>query len=208
MDINEAEEPTEKRKVPVLCIEGAGLMYKAVEKKKGEIHRIQIAEGVERNGKRTRLIGTHYFSSTNSTEEAWTLVQHYLYLRYDLSETLIISNSDSGSGCEFQQFDAVVSGCFRHEHVRDTYYVNQKIKQRLSFVPALQSELRKAIYDQDWNEVEVVLDTAERAIEEGQAEKKQEQIRLLRGYLERNWEYLVLIVKRGLKGNGVPLSRI
>lgn len=105
LDINEAEEPKEKRKVPVLYIEGDGLRYKAVEKKKEEIHRIQIAEGIERNGKRTRLIGTHYFSSTNNTEEAWTLVQNYLYLRYDLSEILVISNSDGGSGYEFQKFD-------------------------------------------------------------------------------------------------------
>lgn len=76
--------------------------------------------------------------------------------------------------------------------------MNQKIKQRLSFVPALQPELKKAIYEQDWTKVEMVLDTAESAIEEGQAEKQQEQIRLLRGYLERNWEYLVPIAKREL----------
>ncbi|MFL2132480.1 UPF0236 family transposase-like protein, partial [Desemzia sp. FAM 23990] len=50
LDINQVEEPKHKKKVPFLFIEGDGLMYKATKKKRGEIHRIQIAEGVEKNG--------------------------------------------------------------------------------------------------------------------------------------------------------------
>ncbi|WP_051929705.1 ISLre2 family transposase [Carnobacterium mobile] len=198
LDVTKLTEPKEKKNVPFLYIEGDGLMYKEIKKKRGEIHRIQIAEGVEKNGKRTRLTGTHYFSSTDSTEVAWSLVQNYLYLNYDLTNTLVISNSDGGSGYEFDKFNAVVQGCLRHEHVRDTYHVNQKIKQRLNFVPELQSPLKKAIQDHEREAVSAVLDTAESIIGDEQAAQLEEQIRRLRGYLSRNWEYLTPIYKRGL----------
>lgn len=179
-------------------------MYKATKKKRGEIHRNQIAEGVEKNGKRTRLIGAHYFSSTESAADAWTLVQNYLFLHYDLSNTVVISNSDGGLGYEFSQFNEIVMGRLRHEHVRDAYHVNQKIKQRLNFVPELQVELKKAIRHHDWSEIELVLTTAESTIlidEEEVETHQKEQIRLLKGYLNRNWDYLMPLYKRGLGEN-------
>ena len=60
-------------------------------------------------------------------------MREYLERYFDLSQCLVLSNSDGGSGYEAAVFADMVDGCKSHEHFRDRYHVNEKIKQRLNF---------------------------------------------------------------------------
>ena len=186
----------EKKKVPYLYIEGDGVMIKGQKKKKLEIHRFQICEGSRKIGKRTELIHPHFVSSMRrrTAQKELTL---YLQETYDLTDTIVISNSDGGSGYEPEVFEEICLGCKKHEHFRDIYHVQRKIKERLNFVPQLQSKMMAAIYSYDRKKVQAVLDTAESLIDANE-ELCMENLRLLAGYIDRNWMFLKPMKQREL----------
>ncbi|WP_201780436.1 UPF0236 family transposase-like protein, partial [Lactobacillus kefiranofaciens] len=93
---------TQKKKVPVLYLEGDGVVIKGT-KKRLEFHRYQVCEDI-----------------------------------INLSDTLIISNADGGAGYAKKDFDEIVGYCRQHEHFLDVFHLNKKIKDRLSFMPAMQ----------------------------------------------------------------------
>ena len=194
-----AAEPAADAKLKeaaVLYIEGDGVMIRGQGQKKREIHRFQIAEGVETCGNRRQLTGTHCFAGFNRAETAKQM-KLYLENNYDLSNTTVLSNSDGGSGYGKSVFDELVDGCCRHEHFRDRYHVNKKIKERLNFLEGtLINKLQRHLWDYDWDGVSTVLDTAESIAQEKTTQE--EQVQRLRGYLKRNWNYLNPIEKRGL----------
>ena len=112
-----AMEQAEK-KVPedgLLAIEGDGIVMKQqadpVTGAKGgqniELHRIQVYEGVEKNGKRSRLTGYHCFSGTDR-KRLVELVRLWVHGRYNLSEITVLSNGDGGAGYNFGDFDDIV----------------------------------------------------------------------------------------------------
>ncbi|MFL2080064.1 ISLre2 family transposase, partial [Marinilactibacillus psychrotolerans] len=72
---------------------------------------------------------------------------------YNLRNTVIISNSDGGSGYEKDKFDSIIGKCARHEHFRDAYHVNQKIKQRLSFDKEMSYQMISAVREWDYTQV-------------------------------------------------------
>ena len=117
----------------IIAIEGDGIILK--NKKKGEaseVHRLQVYEGVRKNGNRTELVGLRCFAST-SRKELFAMAASYLHGHYDLSKTTVLSNGDGGSGYQFQDFEQMVEGCLDHQHFRDCYHVHEKIRTRLSF---------------------------------------------------------------------------
>ena len=179
------DEGQELRKPEVLMIEGDGVT----------IRRFQIAEGVRMNGKRRELVGTHYVASFRR-QDAVDQMLAYLGNHYDLRNTIVLSNSDGGSGYEKEVFDEIIGKALRHEHFRDGYHVNQKIKDRVGWAgKKLNSELHKALRKRDWERVSVVLDTiAANAADEQQ----EEHVERLRAYLQRNWEYMARLEERGL----------
>ena len=128
------EEKVEKPTQPeIIAIEGDGIVLK--NKEKGgvsEVHRLQIYEGVRKNGNRTELVGLRCFAST-SRKELFAMVRSYLLGHYDLSRITVLSNGDGGSGYQFQDFERMVEGCLDHQHFRDCYHVHEKIRTRLSF---------------------------------------------------------------------------
>ena len=93
------EEKVEKPTQPeIIAIEGDGIVLK--NKKKGdvsEVHRLQVYEGVRKNGNRTELVGLRCFAST-SRKELFAMAASYLHGHYDLSKTMVLSNGDGGSG--------------------------------------------------------------------------------------------------------------
>lgn len=185
---NAKQEAKAELKTPeVLYIEGDGVIIRGQKQKKIEMHRFQIAEGVKTNGKRKELVGTQYFASLKRTE-AVKQVKSYLENNYDLSKTIVLSNSDGGSGYEKTVFDDIVDGCMRHEHFRDRYHVERKIKESLNFIDkriiiSLQIKIRQ--YDQAG--IDTILDTAESLCKSDEEEK---QVTQLRAYLKRNWKWL------------------
>lgn len=53
-----------------MYIEGDGLVLRGQHKKQLEIHRMQVNEGREKEGKRTRLIHAYHMASTEY-EKTW-----------------------------------------------------------------------------------------------------------------------------------------
>lgn len=188
-------EKTELRCPEVLYIEGDGLMLHGQKKKQKELHRFQIAEGVQENGNRRELIGTHYVADF-SHEKAKDSLLHYLGCHYDLSNTVVLSNSDGGAGYTCTVFEEILGKVGRHEHFRDWYHVQRKCKERLPWANReLRRKLNKALKKHDRENLMLVLDTLESMSKD---EHQMEQVQLLRGYLERNWPYLASLEQRGL----------
>lgn len=203
----------EKKQVPLLFIEGDGLMLsKGREDQRPEIHRVQFHEGVRYEGKQKRpvLKNAMIFESTESNAKAFNRAHLWMESMYDLRQTIVISNSDGGSGYGKNQFDRIIGKCRRHEHCRDMYHVNEKIKQRLYFDVPMQGQLKQAIRLHDKQRVQTVLTTIQSRItheaEEECMDDYEEDLRLLSQYLQRNWDDLKPLTLRGLpdvRGIGV-----
>jgi len=185
-----------KKKVPYLYLEGDGVEIKGQKKQEFVIHRFQVCEGSQKVGNRSEMITPHFVSHLNR-QKAQKEMMAYLQAYYDLSHTVVISNSDGGSGYEKTVFDELALGCLRHEHFRDRYHVHRKIKERMAFVPQLQHRMIRAIEHYDWQEVQLVLDTSESLIEEDEVNSL-EHLRLLQHYLQRNWVYFQALKERGI----------
>ena len=197
----------DKKKVPVLFIEGDGLLLKGSKENRPQLHRVQIHEGVTVNSKRPELINTLLFESTESSRKAFERAGKWLEKKYDLRNTIVISNSDGGSVYERDKFDAIIGQTKRHEHFRDPYHVNRKIKERLSFDKQMASAMIRAVRLYDQAQVEAVLNTTLSRIVDDKKEKDYiENVYKLDQYIQRNWESIKPIRMRGLpvqKGLGV-----
>lgn len=179
----------------VLRIEGDAVAVKGLDGKTMDLHRFQVAEGVEKHGKRSRLLGVHCVASQDY-KAAEEMMREYLSHTYDLSSTLVLSNSDGGPGYGKEVFDRILGVAGRHEHFRDRYHVNKKCKERLNFVPRkLVDDVQRAIWRQDEGRLRILLSTAESLAADTCQE---EQVMLLRAYLERNWSSLCPLSKRGI----------
>ena len=190
------DEPLEKPKY--LFIEGDGVLMKGQPKGSVEVHRFQVATGVKQIGKRRIMTGFHVFAGFDR-KHVLELLEAYLDNHYDLSRCTVLSNSDGGSGYTKDVFDELAEGSKRHEHFRDQYHVNEKIRQRLGFVKkrGMVDLLHHKVWKHDLEGVRCCLDMLEG--ETSNAEEE-ENVRKLGAYLERNWEYLTpLAMRKGLE---------
>lgn len=74
--------------------------------------------------------------------------------------------------------------------------LNKKCKERLNFVPkALSRQFQRSLWQHGRAELTTQLDTIESLAED---DCQVEQIRRLRAYLDRNWEYLAPLKTRGI----------
>lgn len=177
-----------KKKVPVLYLEGDGVVIKGT-KKRLEFHRYQVCEDIINLSKtRRKRVNAREFVSLNRLD-ALNEIKEYLAHTYDLSETLIISNADGGAGYTKKDFDEIVGCCGRHEHFLDVFHLNKKIKDRLCFVPQLQGKLIRAVeFQYSREKVKAVLDTAESLmVGELDTPVNRENLKRLRSYLSRRW---------------------
>jgi len=199
----------DKKKVPVLFIEGDGLLLKGSKEKRPELHRVQIHEGVIMDHKRPKLKNPFLFESTESSRKAFERAGKWLEKEYDLRKTIVISNSDGGSGYERDKFDAIIGQTQRHEHFRDAYHVNRKIKERLHFDKKMANLMIRAIHSYNQNQIEAILHTTLSRIDEDNKEKEAdyiENVYKLEKYIQRNWSSLKPLRMRTLpvqKGLGV-----
>lgn len=141
------------------------------------------------------------FSSVESSQDAFKQAAHYLNQVYNLKDTIVVTNSDGGSGYEADKFESMDGYSKQHEHFRDLFHVHKKIKERLSFDKPMAKQVEKAIYQYDWDRIETLCATIEsRLIDlpEVIIEDRLEQIRKLKNYLSRNWVYIKPFKKREL----------
>ena len=108
-DIQRQETSVEETEAPVVYIEGDGLVLRGQHKKQLEIHRMQVNEGREKEGKRTRLIHAYYMASTEY-EKTWERAGWYMHRQYGLSHTIVISNGDGGTGYGYEAFQELAKG--------------------------------------------------------------------------------------------------
>lgn len=189
-------EGQELRNPKVLYIEGDGVWIGSQEKHKHlEFKRGFIHEGVEKRGNRGSLINPVYFGTFGTSRELFKTISDYLSEHYDLRDTLIIANSDGGSGYESDKFESLLGRHRQYEYCLDAYHVMRQITGKLGFDKALQAGIRKAVKAYDFDEVTVLLDTAESLLGD---EKQLERLVSLRAYLERHWEAIKPLSKRGL----------
>lgn len=197
----------DKKKVPVLFIEGDGLLLKGAKEKRPELHRVQIHEGVIMDRKRPELKNPLLFESTESSRKAFERAGKWLEKEYDLRNTIVISNSDGGSGYEREKFDAIIGQTKRHEHFRDAYHVNRKIKERLSFDKKMANLMIRAVHSYEQSQVEAILHTTLSRIDDDDTEADYiENVYKLEKYIQRNWVSIKPLKMRNLpvqKGLGV-----
>lgn len=197
----------DKKKVPVLFIEGDGLLLKGSKEKRPELHRVQIHEGVIMNQKRPELKNPLLFESTESSRKAFERAGKWIEKEYDLRDTIVISNSDGGSGYERGKFDDIIGQTKRHEHFRDAYHVNRKIKERLGFDKKMANLMIRAVRSYDQSQIEAILHTTLSRIDEDEKEADFiENVYKLEKYIQRNWESIEPLKMRDLpvqKGLGV-----
>ena len=89
------------------------------------------------------------------------------------------------AGIQRDVFDELVAGCQRHEHFRDRYHVNEKIRQRPGWVwkRGLVDRLHHKVRQHDLEGVHCCLDMLEG---ENSNAEEEENVRKLRAYLKRN----------------------
>ncbi|MCF1620890.1 UPF0236 family protein, partial [Tetragenococcus koreensis] len=104
-----------KKKVPYLYLEGDGVKMGGQKKQSLETHRFQVSEGSQKVGHRSEMIAPHFVSHLNR-QQAQKEIMNYIQAHYDLTNTVVVSNSDGGSGYEKAVFDELSLGCLRHEH--------------------------------------------------------------------------------------------
>ncbi|MCJ0602312.1 hypothetical protein MMJ02_10830, partial [Enterococcus cecorum] len=133
---------------------------------------------------------------------------NYIYETYDLSNTLVIVNSDGGKGYTKRDFKEMVGIDVQMEYFIDRYHVTLKLKQRV-FVEELVEEFQKAINTWDKAKLQACLDTFEGFCE---TQEQLEQHALLKGYLHRHWKNLKPLRERGIQiqkeGIGIMESQL
>lgn len=194
-DLGHESERDLNRKVPVLYVEGDAF---CVKQKGGSLlyfHRFQVCEGRKKVGKKRReLQGYHDFVDV-SRKKAFEQLKEYLSRTYDLSQVILVTNSDNGSGYGASQFRELCPTRHSvHEHFLDRYHLNRKLVERLNFVPKKFLKLfEQGLYGYDLDFLEVLYETAESFCERPQ---DTENLDKLKAYLSRNWSYLKPFDKR------------
>lgn len=203
--------PTKLKSVPVLYLEGDAFMVKLQHQRRIMVHRFQVFEGVAysgKNGKRHELISRHSVTLLKR-DEAVQEMSAYLKQNYDLTQTMVISSSDNGSGYEAAVFTELALNAQQQVHVLDRYHLNRKLRERLPQQAKLAKHLLKTLYQGDWQRVEVALNTAYDWIEseaDSQQAEQFEALRKLRAYLVRNWDYIQPLSDESLKGQLIGIG--
>ena len=188
MIYQEDYEVPEKKEVPVLYIEGDGLMLSSQKQTKMTLHRFQLHEGTRKSGSRSECINRIQFADF-SYQIAYNRFFNYLHRHYDLKNTVVITNSDGGSGYSPEVFAELALGCKQHEHFIDAYHVNRKLIERMFYCMELIQPMKKAIRMHSEEALIPVFDTMESLVSDGAADEM-EHLRLLKGYVSRNWQFM------------------
>lgn len=191
------------KQVPSLVVTADALLYKegGQEVQHASLHRVTIHEGSQKikkqNGrpakKRRELKEPMTFSATDR-ETAFWLADVYLHSHYDLTETVVITNSDNGSGYTPDKFERFGSGARQWIHQLDHFHVRRKVGTRLGTeFPLLTKKLVRAIFrNYDFTAVQMVLTTIESilSVDPSTSYQARQELVLLEKYLSRNWDSL------------------
>lgn len=209
------------RKAPYVIVMGDALLYKESgrEVHHASLYRLTIHEGsqqvLKKNGQpaknRRELKNPVTFSSTDRENVFWQ-AKMYLYSHYDLRETVVITNSDNGSGYTPAQFEAFGAGAQQWIHQLDHFHVRRKIEERLGTeFPELQERLYRAVFrDYNFQQVKVILTTIDSvlSVDPSVSYQARTEVSKLFEYLKRNWPSLKPIKAYGKFHNPGGLGTI
>lgn len=192
-----------RRKARYVIVTGDALLYKESgrEVHHASLYRLTIHEGsrqvLKKNGQaaknRRELINAVTFSSTKRENVFW-LAKTYLNGHYDLRNTVVITNSDNGSGFTPDKFETFGAGAGQWIHQLDHFHARRKIEDRLkNKFPELQERLYRAVFrNYDFGQVTTILTTIDSVLSVDPSRNYQErtEVQKLFEYLKRNWSSL------------------
>ncbi|HEL2218851.1 TPA: ISLre2 family transposase [Streptococcus suis] len=196
--VNSQVEPTETelKRPEFLFIEGDGVWIGSQDKGKHlELKRGYIHEGVRRFGKRGELINPVYFGCFGTSQDLFKQMSDYLQMHYDLRHTVIVANSDGGSGYEAHKFEDMLGRHKSFYYCLDSYHVMKYITGKLGFDKSLLQAVRMCVKAYDREQLVLILDTAESVLED---EKQLEKLLAVKSYLMSHWKAIKPLKLRDL----------
>ena len=185
-------EKKDKKKVKQLYIEGDGVCFKGVKT-------ISIDRKQSQN---------KFYFVNESRKKAVNQIKSYISTYYNVENTLILANSDGGSGYEEGVFRDIAGVCGSFEYFIDRYHVSRKLEERISieaFIPIFQ----QAINLGSLNQLKMAFDTYEGYLE---TEEQISDMKKLKNYLSRHWKHLESLASRGYdivkEGIGIMESQL
>jgi len=209
------DKNAEKRCLAAIYVEGDGIMVSLQQQpeeqkdiKKIDLSHFMVHEGVMKVNGRNQLINKHRIIKAKN-REARDQLENYLNAHYVItSETLLITNSDMGSGYTPTVFKEIqkLFGC-KWEHFWDAYHLKEKIHQMFKQIPEVigedyhaEEELFKAIKSHDKKAARGALDAALLEIKD---DKKFEEFQNFGKRLLRLFKYTKPAHLRGLTHEGI-----
>lgn len=198
------DDSTEKIKSPIVFIEGDSVWIKHSSRKNFvEVNHFIVHTGVKK-GKRHALNNKFEMVSTYY-QKAKRHLMDILVSRFDLSDTIFISNSDGGKGYSPQIFKDIANAFQPKQHIHfwDAYHVNQLLLKLLApFPKELMQQAFRAIREQNNMQLKAVLETAASLIEPGE---KQEEFERIEKQLLTNFNYTARPSNYGLSSSGIGI---
>lgn len=188
LELEEAAELPEGKKVDYFYAEADGVFVRGTEKKKGlEVRHALLYEGWEKNGKRVSLKEPKVIMTTKKTAGFWAEVQAFTATHYALEQAQVITNSDGGPGYTADKFqEAFSQSHYPVFNQLDSYHVFQGLNRAFGVhTNIFKRQVNKAIKTHDLDELTIWLDTYESTLDETKAVEK---LTTFRTYLFGNWD--------------------
>ena len=188
VELDEAAELPEGKKVDYFYAEADGIFVRGTEKKKSlEVRHALLYEGWEKNGKRVSLKEPKAIMTTKKTAGFWAEVQAFTASHYALQQAQVITNSDGGQGYTADKFqEAFSQSNYPVFNQLDSYHIFQGLNRAFGSQTSLfKQKVNQALKTHDLNELTIWLDTYESTLDETPAVEK---LTTFRTYVLRNWD--------------------
>ncbi|SIN99695.1 Uncharacterised protein family (UPF0236) [Carnobacterium alterfunditum] len=188
VELDEAVELPEGKKVDYFYAEADGIFVRGTEKRKSlEVRHALLYEGWEKNGKRVSLKEPKAIMTTKKTAGFWAEVQAFTASHYALQQAQVITNSDGGQGYTADKFqEAFSQSNYPVVNQLDSYHIFQGLNRAFGSQTSLfKQKVNQALKTHDLNELTIWLDTYESTLDETPAVEK---LTTFRTYVLRNWD--------------------
>ncbi|MBT2733099.1 ISLre2 family transposase [Carnobacterium sp. ISL-102] len=188
VELDEAVELPEGKKVDYFYAEADGIFVRGTEKRKSlEVRHALLYEGWEKNGKRVSLKEPKAIMTTKKTAGFWAEVQAFTARHYAVQQAQVITNSDGGQGYTADKFqEAFSQSNYPVVNQLDSYHIFQGLNRAFGSQTSLfKQKVNQALKTHDLNELTIWLDTYESTLDETPAVEK---LTTFRTYVLRNWD--------------------
>lgn len=188
LELEEAAELPEGKKVDYLYAEADGVFVRGTEKKKSlEVRHAILYEGWDKNGKRVSLKEPKAIMTTKKTAGFWAEIQAFTANHYALQQAQIITNSDGGQGYTADKFqEAFSQSNYPVLNQLDSYHVFQGLNRAFGVKTTIfKQQVKQALKTHDLDQLTIWLDTYESTLDETSAVEK---LTTFRTYVVRNWD--------------------